>query len=235
VYGFDVAATSLKPPSSSDIMGYCADPWISDYIYRRVLTFRGAAQGVAQAAASTRQPTVMVWGRIVNGQAVLEPTFQIVTRPVLPREPGAYTVEGVATDGSSLFRLSFDPASVADDSRGSRHFAFAVPLDPARAAQLRDVRLSGPGVKMSVASLSVARIGAAGAPDSVTAKRDADGVALEWNASTHPMIMVRDPDTGEVLSFGRGGKARVATSKQALELVESDGIRSRAKRIAVSR
>ncbi|HEV2083992.1 MAG TPA: hypothetical protein VGR09_02845, partial [Gemmatimonadales bacterium] len=40
VYGFDVAATSVKPPSTSDIMGYCSDPWISDYIYQRVMNYR---------------------------------------------------------------------------------------------------------------------------------------------------------------------------------------------------
>jgi hypothetical protein len=235
VYGFDVAATSLKPPSTSDIMGYCADPWISDYTYRRVLTYRGSAPASSQMAASAKQPTIMVWGRIENGQAMLEPTFQIMTRPVLPAQPGPYSVEGIASDGSSLFRLSFDPTKVADDPRGSRHFAFAVPLDQTLAARLQDVRLSGPGGVMSAASLSLARIAPAGSPDSIVVRREAGEVAVEWNSSIHPMVMVRDPDTGEVLSFGRGGKVRVTTAKGTLELVQSDGVRSRARRIAVHR
>jgi hypothetical protein len=166
---------------------------------------------------------------------VLEPTFQLVTRPVLPARPGAYTVEAFASDGSSLFRLSFDPVTVADDPRSSRHFAFAVPLDPARAALLEDVRLSGPGGMASAASLSAARITRTTTSDSISVRREAEGVTVEWNASLHPMIMVRDPDTGEVLSFGRGGKAQIPTAKATLDLVQSDGVRSRARRVAVSR
>jgi hypothetical protein len=235
VYGFDVATTTLMPPSSSDIMGYCPDPWVSDYIYRRVLIYRAANASAVQVAAPAKQATVLVWGRIVQGQAVLEPAFQIVTRPVLPARPGAYSVEGVASDGTSLFRLSFDPVAVADDPKGSKLFAFAVPLESARAARLADLRLSGPGGVASAAALSVARVPRATAPDSIVARRESAGVAVEWNSSTHPMIMVRDPDTGEVLSFARGGKARVSSAKGTLDLVVSDGVQSRATRIAVTR
>jgi hypothetical protein len=235
VYGFDVAALDLKPPSTSDIMGYCSGPWISDYIYKRVMNYRQATTASAQVASAARQPALLVWGRIVNGQAVLEPAFRIVTRPRLPDRPGPYSVEGIANDGSSLFSLSFEAAEVADDPRGSRHFAFAVPLDQARADRLADLRLSGPGGVASAASLSVARLRKGAALDSIIVRRDADGVALTWNPSARPMIIVRDPDTGEVLSFARGGKGRVKTSKERLDLMESDGVQSRARRIAVTR
>ena len=67
------------------------------------------------------------------------------------------------------------------------------------------------------------------------ARREVGGVGLQWNASSHPMIMVRDPDTGEVLSFARGGKARVWTTKGSLDLVASDGVQSQAKRVTVTR
>ncbi|HJR15718.1 MAG TPA: hypothetical protein VJ808_02610, partial [Gemmatimonadales bacterium] len=40
VYGFDVTAGTLKTPSSPDIMGYCLNPWISDYTYNRIMNFR---------------------------------------------------------------------------------------------------------------------------------------------------------------------------------------------------
>jgi hypothetical protein len=235
VYGFDVAALSLKPPSTSDIMGYCSDPWISDYIYQRVMSYRQASPALSRITAGSRQRTILVWGRIVNGRPVLEPAFQVVTRPSLPARPGAYSVEGTAADGSSLFSLSFDVAEVADDPGGGRHFAFAVPVDQGRAARLADLRLSGPGGMASAASLSVARLRAGVAPDSIVARREARGVALEWNASANPMIMVRDPDTGEVLSFARGGKGRVLTTKGSLDLIVSDGVQSEAKRVTVSR
>jgi hypothetical protein len=49
------------------------------------------------------------------------------------------------------------------------------------------------------------------------------------------MIMVRDPDTGEVLSFGRGGSALIQTAKSQLDLDISDGIRSHRLRLAINR
>ena len=45
------------------------------------------------------------------------------------------------------------------------------------------------------------------------------------------MIMVRDPDTGEVLSFARGGRAEVRTGKRNLDLLVSDGVRSRPAKV----
>jgi hypothetical protein len=235
VYGFDVAGGSLKSPASPDIMGYCSDSWISDYTYKRVMSFREANPAPAQIVSGAQQATVLIWGRIVNGQPELEPAFQIVTRPTLPGRPGPYSVQGITTDGSSLFNLSFDATEVADDPRGSRRFAFAVPLDQARAATLADVRVAGPGGTASAASLSVARLRTGAAPDSIVARREAGSVTLQWNASSHPMIMVRDPGTGEVLSFARGGRARVWTTKGSLDLVVSDGVQSKAQRVTVTR
>jgi hypothetical protein len=47
------------------------------------------------------------------------------------------------------------------------------------------------------------------------------------------MIMVRDPETGEVLSFARGGQAEVATGRTELDLSVSDRVGSRRVRVAV--
>jgi hypothetical protein len=48
------------------------------------------------------------------------------------------------------------------------------------------------------------------------------------------MIMVRDPDTGEILSFARGGQGELVTSKSQIELNVSSGIRSQASRMRVT-
>src|SRR4051812_42245893 len=123
-------------------MGYCKNPWTSDYTYRRVQDYR--RNNVTAVAAGTKQPTLLVWGRIVNGRPVLEPAFEIVTRPSLPAKPGPYTISGTSVDGAQLFSLSFDVAAAADDPQGTQSFAFAVPLHAAEAARLSDLRLSGP-------------------------------------------------------------------------------------------
>jgi hypothetical protein len=56
-------------------------------------------------------------------------------------------------------------------------------------------------------------------------------VALRWDARKAPMIMVRDPVNGEVLSFARGGNAAVVTSRDDLSLTISDRVRSRELRV----
>lgn len=232
VSGMDVQSRTLKPLTSPDIMSYCfQSPWTSDYTYQGVMDFR---QANASVVLGQPQPSVLVWGRIANGHAVLEPAFQIVTRPSLPRKPGPYSVTATAADGTQLFALSFDPPPSEESPQGSRHFAFAVPLDQARAALMANLRLAGPGgVVANSRSTSSLRLEATGAP--VTSRREGQSVVLRWNASAHPTIMVRDPDTGSVLSFARGGEARIWTSKSHLDLELSDGVRSQRLRLAISR
>jgi hypothetical protein len=234
VYGIDMLNEVVKPPTVPDIMGYCGNPWTSDYTYQAVLAYRSAAQGsLVRAASAAPRRCLLVWGRIVDGRPVLEPAFEIVTRPSLPKAAGAYAVEGLAADGARLFDLSFDAAPVADGRRDTRHFAFAVPLDDATAARLGSLRLSAPAgaaAALRASSPAAARVG-----NVVEARPAAGGVALRWDASAHPMIMVRDPDTGEVLSLARGGEAEVATSKSELDVIVSDRVGSRQVRVTVGR
>jgi hypothetical protein len=46
--------------------------------------------------------------------------------------------------------------------------------------------------------------------------------------------MVRDPDTGDVLSFARGGEVEVMTSKTRVDLLLSNGVRSTPRRVRVA-
>jgi hypothetical protein len=240
-YGLDVASQILKQPTLSDVMGYCDPKWIGDYTYTAVLNYLSPSSPVVMSASvsETIQPALLVWGHIRDGQIVLEPAFQVTTRPSLPSGPGPYTIEGRSEDGLTLFRLSFTPEEVADDPGHQKNFAFAVPLPSATIARVSTLRLSGPAGQ---AVLSAPAAGAAGAqlstgarPDSVQVRRVIGGVRLRWNARAHPVIMVRDPETGEVLSFARGGDVRLATHKDEVELLLSDGVRSRVKRMTVAR
>ncbi|MGZ5384770.1 MAG: hypothetical protein ACXWH0_12380 [Acidimicrobiia bacterium] len=235
VFGYDVTAGSLKARSLPDIMGYCIEPspWLSDYTYRAVMDFRQANSGSAVASA-VPQPSLLVWGRIVNGRPVLEPAFEIVTRPSLPSRPGPYSVSATGVDGSRVFSLSFDVATVEDQPTGSGHFAFAVPLDQSRAARLDRVSLQGPTGSTS-RSPTFAQLRAGPVSQAIVARRQGENVSLQWNAAAHPMIMVRDPDTGEILSFARGGSAMVRTPKGVLDLDVSDGVRSQRVRLAINR
>lgn len=231
VYGLDLTTLTLKPPSYTDVMGYCNNEWISDYTYKGVLAWREAhSAAVAAGFAAALQPCLLVWGRIDNGEAVLEPAFQIVTRPSLPAGSGSYRVEGRDAAGGRVFQLSFEPEQVADDPLGGRHFAFAVPLQPDRAARLDAIRLSVPG---RAAVTMRAAAGATAPIDLRTARPGPGRVSLRWDASAHPMVMVRDPVSGQVLSFARGGSADIATDRTGLEVQLSNGILGRSVRVAV--
>jgi hypothetical protein len=233
VFGYDPAGGTIKSPSLPDIMGYCDDPWISDYIYERVMLYR-RANAFTASAAGMAQPALLVWGRIENGRPVLEPALQVVTRPHLPKQRGPYSLEGTAADGSRLFSFSFDASLAADDRRESRHFAFAIPLDAAGFERLQNLRLSSPGALAATFSRPLVRTQQA-APADITVAAEAGGVRLRWNPSAHPVVLVRDPDTGEVLSFARGGDARVQTTRNSVDLNLSDGVQSQRLRRAISR
>ncbi|HEX2219718.1 MAG TPA: hypothetical protein VHG35_13020 [Gemmatimonadales bacterium] len=221
--GFDPARGVLLPRETPDVMGYCGNPWISDYTYQGVMNFRGSARLGSSVAAS--RPSLLVWGRIVDGRAVLEPAFHVVTRPVLPTRSGPYALEGAAADGTRVFGLTFETVEVADHPRGGRHFAFAVPLDASAAARLESIRLTGPGIAAALSRPPAALRAAPAEPVSMVPA--AGGVALRWDAAAHPMVMVRDARTGAVLSFARGGSLTLPDAGGGMELLVSDGVQSR--------
>jgi hypothetical protein len=231
-YGVDVSTQTLEPPSTGDIMGYCDPKWISDYTYQGVLNYLLAPSPPALSSVASKaiQPCLLVWGHIHEGELVLEPAFQVNTRPSLPARPGPYSLEARADDGSSVFGFSFTPDEVADGQISQQNFVFAVPLSTAGADRLSSLRVAGQGKE------AVAKVQAGSGADSVQVRRVSGGrLGLRWNAATHPMVMVRDPDTGEVLSFARGGDVEVATSKTRVDLVVSNGVKSHAKRMRVTR
>ena len=243
VYGVDVASASLKPASTSDIMGYCDPKWIGAYTYRAVMSYLVSPPFPVASAATSQmvQPCLLVWGHVRNGELVLEPSFQVTTRPRLPRSPGSFTVDARTEDGASVFRLSFDPSEIADASPSGDDagFVFAVPVSDVQAARLATVRLSGRGreavrnrAQPSVLNPRV-RLQRTTQPAQVRRVRGGK-VAVDWDATAHPMVMVRDPRTGEVLSFARGGTVQVASHTGELELVLSDGVQSTVRRATVA-
>jgi hypothetical protein len=227
VIGYDFVTATVKPASSHDLMGYCNQEWISDYTFQNILDFRSDEALMANAIGEAIQPVLLVWGRIENGRAVLQPSFRITTRPSLPRRPGPYRLEGRADGGAVVFGFDFAPLDVADDRTGAKHFAFAVPLQPERAARVVSLHLAGSGLQASVFQVS-------STPAVIEVRRSGAGrVALRWDAAKSPMIMVRDPVNGDILSFARGGVAEVETNQPDLSLTVSDRVGSRDLRVRV--
>jgi Metallo-peptidase family M12B Reprolysin-like len=233
-YGMDVVEKTLEASTLTDVMGYCDPKWISDYTYRGVMSYlRAPSPPLLSVTSADIQPCLLVWGHIQNGEIILEPAFQIDTRPSLPRRRGAYSLQGLDTGGQSVFSLSFDPIAVVDAPGQQQNFVFALPLSSVAAARLASIRVTGQGRQASISDSATAVTRSN--PVLMEAKRVANGrVALRWDRQTHPMVMVRDPDTGEVLSFARNGEAELATSKGEVDLLLSSGVRSQTRRVRVT-
>ena len=241
VYGYDVSTNALKPPSTADLMGYCSNPWISDYTYVGAMEWRasnptpavaGVALGLPEDAAP--RPALLLWGRVERGNLVLEPAFSIVAKPHVPRGGGPYRIEGVSRNGRTLFSYSFageQPADVEDAS--SRHFAFAIPMDEATHSELATIRLTGGRSAPVTLQASPAPEGIAASVNAAEATtRAAGAINVRWGGQAARMALIRDRRTGQVLTFARGGSAEVRSRSGDLEVVLSDGVRSASRRIA---
>ena len=233
VYGYDLVSQELKPPTEyRDLMSYCSPEWISDYTYRHVLAFRENEARSQGARVAAPEPTLVVWGRMDRHSLVLEPAFEVVTRPALPAAPGPYTLQGLDATGGIVFELSFAGTALADGPAGVRFFAFSVPASLAQPQRIARLRLAGPGVPAAERM----RTAAAQAPVAAALEAiAADEVRMRWNAGAFPLAVARDPRTGEVLAFTRGGTALLRTDAPEIELIFSDGIVSTRRSLPVQR
>ncbi|GEJ59118.1 hypothetical protein [Anaeromyxobacter diazotrophicus] len=249
VFGWDPLDGSVKDPASVyDLMSYCGrleTTWTSDYGYRRVLSFLGAVPATATATASraatatavvSRQPCLVVAGRVREGKVEVEPAYAVDTIPSAV-SPGEYEFELVDGAGATLSSVAFAPAPVAAEREGEaeeRHFALAVPLARGWADAVRGlvVRERGAVVYRRALAVSPGAVAVAAAPVAVRAasRRHAQ---LSWDAAAHPGALVRDARTGEVLAFLRGGAGVVQTAAPELEVVLSDDV-SASHRVVVA-
>ncbi len=220
VFGFDVATGVVMDAERRDVMSYCGPEWVSDYTYEAILNFRGST---AASVSASVQSALMIWGRVEGTKLVLEPAFLADTRPSLPTRNGRYRVEGYDAAGSQVFSVSFDPEKIGDIEADVRQFGFAVPMSPAAAARIVSLKLSGEGREINVR---------AGGTLSTTPAIEASVVAggkvrLDWNAAEYPMLVVRDPDSKEIIAFARGGTTTITTPKRTLDIAASNKVGSR--------
>ena len=224
--GYDVfKGTFFTQSTKSDIMGYCANQWISDYTYKGVLAYRASTGGGPMVQANAAGRGLLVWGQVGPNGVTLEPSFEVTALPSLPARAGSNNVQALDARGNTIFSLSFEGDEV-DHMPGVRHFAYVVPLPQGYAAPsamrvsdnrrlLRSVSPSSGVIPNEVREPHLARVGSR--------------VRVTWDAAQHPMVMVRDAATGQILSFARGGTAEVTTQRGELEVVLSNGVTSTRK------
>ncbi len=222
-WGLDLPALSLKAPGTyKDLMSYCNPDWVSDYNYLAVLAARGTGPSIQPAAPGAGRG-LLVWGRIINGNVILEPAVVVDAPARLPAVAGPHRVEGFDAAGGRVFSLSFEGDLVPDLPSGDeRHFAYVVPLARAEQARLASIRLTGNGLTAVRVPAAGLRAGSAPAP-AVRGVRIGQEMDLRWDPA-YPMAVVRDARTGHILSFARGGAARVPAGAAGVTVDLSDGV-----------
>ena len=236
VWGTDLAGLTLKDPAVvHDIMSYCPPVWASDYNYKKVLTRRqsGSAPIIlpAPGEGATGPRSLLLWGRMEQNLASLAPVFHMAV-DAQPPEPGDQLLEGFDAQGRVLFAVSFGLVAVGDFPQDqAQHFGFSIPLDEQAVASLVEVRWSRAGQiltskksRPSVQDRSVRPFTKEPALQRVQNGR----ARLQWDATAHPMVLVRDKVTGTVLALGDGGDFQFNPGAGELELHFSDGLRSHA-------
>ncbi len=233
-HGYDATAGALLPLSFVDLMTYCQPRWISDYTYKAVINFRAAQTAGASASAGQRR-SLLMWGQITPNGVVLEPSFEIDAPPSLPTRAGPYRIRATDAADREMFSFSFAGNEI-DHMPNHRLFAFVVPL-PAGQARPAAIRLTANG-REAVRRSSLLPGPLGNAPITpAPARLDRIGgprSRLEWDAKTYPMALVRDPATGQILSFARGGRLDIAVPGQELDVTFSDGVNSTRQRIRVA-
>ncbi|MEX2570512.1 MAG: hypothetical protein WD737_04350, partial [Gemmatimonadota bacterium] len=217
-FGLDVNTEKVYQPTTKDLMGYCADRWIGDYTYEKILQFRLDDE----ATSGDPERVLIVWGGIGADGLTLEPAFESEAAPALPEVVGPYHLEGFDASGVRLFSIPFRPTPIADGAPGNGAFAFALPMRLVQPERLAELRISGLGME----SRNVAPRMPGVSEPAITTERKGDRVIVRWDAQAHPLLVLRNPQSGRIVSLLRGGSAELPYDGRALEVTPSDGVRS---------
>lgn len=236
-WGWNSLTNTLVSPTSTDVMGYCSNQWISDYNWAAVMQYRSASGSVSSPQAPGEG--LLVWGRVVNGQPQLEPAFRVKAPVSASALSASHRLELLDADGTALLDTPIeaqrvDHATASDE----RQFAVIVPWSATLEARLASIRVRDARSPLSATTRRSARMTApaTGGTPVVTplqaqiqaqVTRTTDGRArVTWNSSAYPMAMVRDASTGALMGFVRRSGDAVVTGGRAVEVVYSDGVRT---------
>ena len=241
-YGLDLSTLTVKQPTTNfDFMGYCNPDWVSDYTWSNIITYRQSNPNYAPPSlpgSTNAVAGLLVWGRVTHAGIVLEPSFRVAVPTAAPRSTGAASVEGLAADGTVLFQYPIDlvhSMTAGVQTGHEQHFATVLPLtngDDQRLARIRLVTPSGTVERRSaqaVAAPAGVRLWQ-GAAARLT-KPNGSQATFQWDGATYPMALIRDPATGQILSFARGGAATIWTTGTRFDITFSDGVRSVVQRL----
>ena len=184
--------------------------------------------------AAATEDSLLIWGRIEHGRVVLEPAFRVKGAPTPAPAHSDYQLQALDQNGRVMAQQAF--VVYQSDHGNESGFAFRMQLPkPARTAgktgrmapEFSELRLLQHGTPVVSARSQVAlTTSKTMRPASLT--KSAGKRVLQWDAQTYPVALVRNADTGEVLSFARDGRLELpASAAKTLDVQFGDGIGSR--------
>ena len=240
VWGYDTTLGQLKAPTAyKDIMGYCSPNWVSDYVYKKILDFRGATGGFLALGAedaplpkeqAAAQECLIVRGIVhENDEVEILPSFRTRALPSVAAKAGEYALECVDQKNLAVFTAPIELMEVGCLPKGhERHFVMALPIEAATLDMIVGLKVLKGG--KTLASLG-ATAGVALSPE--VQRLSEDKVQLTWDATIHPAALVRDADTGEVIAILSGGRQTFTTRAKRFDLALSRGATGRRPQIKV--
>jgi hypothetical protein len=193
------------------------------------MNFRGTSSGPIVTGGPQR--SLLVWGRILeNGDLVLEPAFEIMTRPSLPSRPGPHRIEAFDAGGARIFDLAFDAVEVAH-TEGAAHFAFAVPIASLPQNAIAALRLTANGRIVEKRRPPLPPQAGAAAREVRMSRVQQGRVRIEWESVDAAAVLVRDVATGAVLTISRNGRADIVDTAGEIDVISSDGVSSTTRRV----
>ncbi|MBK9796936.1 MAG: hypothetical protein IPP58_10650 [Holophagaceae bacterium] len=245
IWGYDSVLNALHSPAvDKDIMGYCTPNWVSDYVYRKILDFRGGTGGFLKIGAedaprapslSELQDCLLVRGIIRgDGRVELLPSFRTRALPSELPAAGEFSLTCLDEQGAVVFTTPMELAELGCSPTGEEHhFLMALPLASAPLDAIAGLQvLRGAEVLASRRSLPAAARILGTAPE--VRRLDPERVQLTWDATLHPALLVRDAGTGEVIAILGGGSQALETKARRFDLVLSDGVRGSTHRVEIA-
>lgn len=116
VWGFDERTRALQNPSvATDFMGYCQDPWISDYSFSRIQTrLRGfSAAGAALTSAIFTKEAFTSVLLTSQGRALISQTHLPGLRVGVPTHMATWTSDAGRVEPLSAYRLPVEDTASA--------------------------------------------------------------------------------------------------------------------------
>jgi hypothetical protein len=225
-----------------DIMSYCTPSWVSDYTYEAVLDMRRARPIGSPAATAGVAAGIRIFGEWSREEgARLQPAVE-GRGSAAPTRGGEAELRGYDREGRLLFRQEVRgvPLDHVDDPT-LRHFHVFVPLAPEDREALSRIELSTPqgdaarqrpGIEPGIARVfPPSGLEVEVAPPPVGAAAPGPGasswIRVRWNVEHFPMMVLRDADSGHVLTMARRGEIRIPRPSSGVLLVQlSDGVGS---------